>query len=265
MRTLLICHDGADLERYGISRWLASFSDLCGIVVIKENNQRMAKRIKREVKRVGLLRFFDVLAFRTYYKFALAKKDLKWEGSRLYQISEQYPALAPNLPILITHSPNSSEAEKFIGELKPDIMIARCKTLLAERIFTLAETGTFVMHPGICPEYRNAHGCFWALAERDTENVGMTLLKIDKGIDTGPVYGYFKYDHDELNESHIVIQHRVVFDNLDSIQRKLINIYNGKAETIQTTGRRSGTWGQPWMSKYLKWKRAARSGSISTQ
>jgi hypothetical protein len=30
-------------------------------------------------------------------------------------------------------------------------MIARCKTLLAGRIFTIPTVGTFVMHPGICP------------------------------------------------------------------------------------------------------------------
>jgi len=36
------------------------------------------------------------------------------------------------------------------------------------------------MHPGICPEYRNSHGCFWALANDDPERVGVTLLQIDK-------------------------------------------------------------------------------------
>ena len=51
------------------------------------------------------------------------------------------------------------------------------------------------MHPGICPEYRNAHGCFWALANRDLNKVGMTLLRIDKGVDTGPTFGYYTYPY----------------------------------------------------------------------
>ena len=77
------------------------------------------------------------------------------------------------------------------------------------------------MHPGVCPEYRNAHGCFWALANGDAERVGMTLLKVDAGVDTGPVYGYYGCRYDESRDSHVVIQSRVVFDNLDTLRAKL--------------------------------------------
>jgi methionyl-tRNA formyltransferase len=114
------------------------------------------------------------------------------------------------------------------------------------------------MHPGVCPEYRNAHGCFWALAQGDLQNVGMTLLKVDKGIDTGPVYGYFSYPYDECDESHIVIQHRTVFENLNSLRDKLLEIEKGSAIPVDTAGRKSGAWGQPWLSRYWAWKNAAR-------
>ena len=49
----------------------------------------------------------------------------------------------------------------------------------------------------------------------------MTLLRVDRGVDTGPVYGYFSYPFDERRESHHVIQQRVVLDNLDAIGRML--------------------------------------------
>ena len=116
------------------------------------------------------------------------------------------------------------------------------------------------MHPGICPEYRNAHGCFWALAKRDLNKVGMTLLKIDKGVDTGPAYGYYTSRYDELTESHIVIQHRVVLDNLDALRTKLLEIFGGVATPLDTSGRPSAVWGKPWLTSYLKWKSQARRG-----
>ena len=28
---------------------------------------------------------------------------------------------------------------------------------------------------------------------------------------------------------------------------------------VDTSGRASNTWGQPWLSRYLRWKRAARA------
>nr|NIO21994.1 formyl transferase [Candidatus Aenigmarchaeota archaeon] len=162
-----------------------------------------------------------------------------------------------------THSPNTPETEHFIKRLEPDIMIVRCKFLLKKHIFSIPNRGTFVFHPGVCPEYRNAHGCFWALVNRDLDKVGMTLLKIDEGIDTGPVYGYFTYQYDEEKESHIVIQNRVVFDNLDRLKKKLVEVHYGSANPIDTSGRKSGTWGQPWLTSYLAWKSRARKRNLA--
>lgn len=258
-RTLLICHEGALLDQDGLARWLNSFSKLTGIVLLRETGSRERRRVKRELDRVGLMRFLDVVSFRLYYKLFLASQDERWQDSKLAELAAAYPGIE-NVPVLLTHSPNTPEAERFINDLRPDLILARCKTLLKESIFSIAAKGTLVMHPGICPEYRNAHGCFWALATGDTDKVGMTLLRIDKGVDTGPVYGYFSYDYDEARESHVVIQHRVVLENLDALQQKLLEIYGGRAIPINTAGRESATWGQPWLTKYLQWKRRARRG-----
>jgi len=258
MKTLLICHEDAAINREVIARWLASFSQLAGIIVLHETRLRGWKRVKRELKRIGILRFFDMAAFRLYYRVFLAEADHQWQDIIIRQYIEKFADLPADLPVLHTESPNSPEAEAFVKQLAPDMLIARCKTLLSERIFTLPRIGTFVMHPGICPEYRNAHGCFWALANNDLSRVGMTLLRIDRGVDTGPIFGYYSYRFDEVRESHIVIQHRVVLDNLEAIQQKLLEIAAGNAMAIDITGRQSKEWGQPWLTSYLHWKRCAK-------
>jgi hypothetical protein len=225
----------------------------------------MWNRIRREIKRVGIARFPDVLAFRLYYRLVHATADQRWEVQRLEQICNVYPRLSASIPVLHTPSPNSKEALEFISRSGPDIVVARCKTLLKESIFTIPSRGTFVMHPGICPEYRNAHGCFWALANGDLERVGMTLLRIDKGVDTGAVYGYYTCNFDDLRDSHTIIQHRVVFDNLDALRKKFEEIFFGHARTIDTTGRGSAAWGQPWLTRYLLWKWKARRGKRQSE
>lgn len=258
MKTILICHEGADLDREGLGRWLASFSDLVGIVVLQEKKDRLWQRSKKEWKRIGGYRFLDVLAFRLYYKLFLAAKDRLWLRQKQQELSQKYVSIPASTKFLYTQSPNSEEAKQFLKGLQPDIVLARCKFILKEEIFTIASLGTLVMHPGVCPEYRNAHGCFWALARRDLDKVGMTLLKIDKGVDTGPVYGYYSYDYDEVNESHTVIQYRVTFENLEKLKEKFCEIAEGKAVPLNTAGRRSGVWGQPWLSEYIQWKNEAR-------
>jgi len=258
MKTVLLCHGGDDLNRVALCRWLASFSQLSGIVVIEETRRRAVSRVKREMKRIGKIRFLDVLAYRVFHHLFLRSAENAYKRRLLLEVSVKYPPIPEDLPSLVTASPNSPETQAFLERVKPDLMVARCKVILKPEIFQIARLGTYVMHPGICPQYRNAHGCFWALAQRDLGNVGMTLLKVDKGVDTGPVYGFFSYPYDELSESHTVIQHRTVFDNLDEIRQKLVEIERGIAIPVNVTGRSSREWGQPWLTRYLAWKYAAR-------
>ncbi len=130
MRTLLICHDGADLDREGLARWLGSFTTFTGTVVIKEPGGRLRKRIAREIKRVGLWRFLDVLAFRVYHRLTQAAGDRQWETRELNRLRSWYPD-RPDAPEAVVASPNSAEAQAFISAQQPDLVIARCKTLLA--------------------------------------------------------------------------------------------------------------------------------------
>jgi methionyl-tRNA formyltransferase len=260
MRTLLICHEGALLDQDGLARWLGSFSEVVGKVVLRETTGRKWRRVIKEIKRSGLAKFIDVAAFRIYYRLFVAPQDREWETRKLKELESVYPE-PTNVPVLITQGPNSDASLEFIADTRPDIIVARCKVILNKRIFSLASTGTFVMHPGVCPEYRNAHGCFWALTRGDFERVGMTLLKIDEGVDTGPIYGYYSYDYDSVHESHIRIQTRVLLENLETLREKLTEIYEGRAQSIGVTGRESRTWGHPRMTKHLAWKiRARRTG-----
>lgn len=255
---VLMCHAESRLNREGLARWLASFTDLIGMVIIEETHSDQRARIRRELKRVGFLRMLDVLAFRVYYRGLFAKADDAWLQQRIDDLVRRYPQPPSTLKVLRTADPNSPEVEAFLADLAPDLMVARCKRLLKARIFSRPAKGTFVLHPGVCPEYRNSHGAFWALARGEVDKVGLTLLQIDNGVDTGPVYGYFSCAFDAARDSHLVITMRLVLDNLDALREALLQIHAGTARPIDTTGRRSGTHGQPWLTSYLAWRRRAK-------
>lgn len=258
MRVLLLCHHDAPLHYDGIARWIASWGTLAGILMVEEPRQVLLRRARREIRRVGLSGFLDVMALRMHYRLTWSSKDARWQAARLDDLQRLYAPIAADTQRRAVATPNSDEARKFIGECAPDFVIALCKNLLSERTFAIPPLGTFVLHPGICPEYRNAHGCFWALARRDLANVGLTLLRIDRGIDTGPVFGYFRAPYNENMESHRVIQDRMLLDNLDGIRECFRGIAAGDARPLSTEGRPSGVWGQPRLTSYLQWKRAAR-------
>jgi hypothetical protein len=256
-RVVVIAHHDAPLHTETLSRWVETWGKLVGIVVLHESRASFWKRVKRERKRIGFARLLDVLAFRVYYRLTHASRDAAWKRRLQARLAETLPSLLPTVPRCETTSPNSREAQEFIAQQSPDLMLALCKQIIAERVFSIPRAGTFVLHPGICPEYRNAHGCFWALANDDLERVGLTLLRIDRGIDTGPIFGYYTASFDERNDSHIVIQHRVLFENLTPIATRLVEIWRGNATPLSTAGRASEAYGQPWLTAWWKWKRAA--------
>jgi methionyl-tRNA formyltransferase len=258
MKTALICHHDEILNREGVARFLASVSDLVLIIVIEEPRGMLWKRLKRERKRVGLLRLLDVVAYRIYHRIKWAKKDQAHEAEMMDTLVRKYPAVSGSTRSLTVKSPNSKVVREALTELNPDVVIARCKSILSPSVFEIPAKGTYVIHPGICPEYRNSHGCFWAIVNGDFDLVGATFLRIDQGIDTGPVFAHYYACYDTATESHITIQDRVVIDNLESIIRKLEEIVDGKEQAVDVTGRHSSVWGQPWLTKALSWIRKGK-------
>lgn len=258
---VLICHEDDPVDTDGIAAWLASTFQLKGIVLLRDRPGALLRKLKAERRRVGWLRLADVILFRLLYQLRQAAKDAAWVKSKVEELRRTYPAALDSVPRLCTFHPNSAEVRCFIHALQPDFALARCKYILKPEIFSIPAKGTYVLHPGICPSYRNAHGCFWALVNRDLRRVGMTLLRVDSGIDTGPIYLQRSYDFDEASESHVVIQHRVVLENLGEIAQVLRALCEREVEPRSVNGENSRNWGQPWLSGYLRWQRELRAGA----
>jgi hypothetical protein len=258
MNSALICHSGDPINDEGFARWLSSFSELKLIVRISDPSSQFWKRLKAERRRSGVIGLTDVLAFRIWHRLFHARSDRRWEERTLETLRDRFPGIAESCRVLSVDSPNLPEVAAAFREESIDFAVARCKRILTPRIFTAPKHGVFVIHPGICPEYRNSHGCFWAIVRHDYGNVGATLLQIDEGIDTGPVLGYLRVDYDPLSETHIQIQDRAVIENLETITSMITDYLKGDLPTTDTTGRPSAVWGQPRLSSFLLWRLSRR-------
>src|SRR3989442_15550795 len=91
VKTLLICHHDAVLDRIGLARWLGSFSELVGVVEVREPKQRLWRRVPREVSPAGPLRILGVLAFRAYEGVAGAPGGRAGEGGAVKRPGAAYP------------------------------------------------------------------------------------------------------------------------------------------------------------------------------
>jgi methionyl-tRNA formyltransferase len=72
-------------------------------------------------------------------------------------------------------------------KLQPDLAILAFVTdIIPEKLISIPSLGTICYHPSILPRHRGASGINWAIIQGDTRT-GLTILWIDKGIDTGPI------------------------------------------------------------------------------
>jgi len=69
----------------------------------------------------------------------------------------------------------------------PDLLIsAGHQYLIAPAEIGVPRLGTVGLHPALLPRYRGSHPLWWAIHNHETE-AGITLYRLDAGIDTGPI------------------------------------------------------------------------------
>jgi len=109
-------------------------------------------------------------------------RELKLTPSPVKVLAEKL-----NLPVL---QPLKARDEKFIGELrelKPDLMVVVAYgQILPQTILDLPRFGCLNVHTSLLPKYRGAAPIQWAIAEGELET-GVTIMKMDAGLDTGPI------------------------------------------------------------------------------
>ena len=109
-------------------------------------------------------------------------RDLKLQPSPVKVLAQKF-----NLPVL---QPLKARDEAFVTELrtlKPDlIVVVAYGQILPQSILDLPPYGCLNVHTSLLPKYRGAAPIQWAIANGEAET-GVTIMKMDAGLDTGPV------------------------------------------------------------------------------
>jgi len=80
-----------------------------------------------------------------------------------------------------------AEVQGAYLDLCPDLVILAFVTdIIPEALLDIPPIGTICYHPSLLPRHRGASGINWAVIQGDTRT-GLTILWVDKGIDTGPI------------------------------------------------------------------------------
>jgi len=84
-------------------------------------------------------------------------------------------------------SVNSDVAIRELERFAPRVVVVNGTRIIDENVLNSVSAIFINTHAGITPMYRGVHGGYWALASGDPGNCGVTVHKVDKGIDTGSI------------------------------------------------------------------------------
>lgn len=111
-------------------------------------------------------------------------------GQKVLAPAVKLAALDRGLPVLQPPSvrPGRSNFVEELRALAPDlVVVVAYGKILPPEVLAVPRQGCWNIHASLLPRYRGAAPIQWALI-RGEERTGVTLMQMDAGMDTGPVY-----------------------------------------------------------------------------
>ena len=124
--------------------------------------------------------------------FTEADKLIKRNKIVLENPIKQY-CIKLNIPVFQFTKENNKKIFEEVSKTKPDaIIIASYGVILPKKVLEIPPLGCINIHPSMLPKYRGPSPIPSTILNGDY-NSGVTLMKLDTGMDTGPIIAQEKF------------------------------------------------------------------------
>lgn len=161
--------------------------------IILEEPVSKKEFLRKRINRLGLWKVFGQVLFQLIIVRILEVSSAKRKKEILLKYTLDERPL-PGEKVIHVRSVNDKECLATLQKLEPDIVLVNGTRIISGRILNSITAKFINTHVGITPKYRGVHGGYWALANNDKENCGVTIHYIDAGIDTGDIIYQEKID-----------------------------------------------------------------------
>lgn len=144
--------------------------------------------LSRRLRRLGPLTVVGQILFQSLVVPVLVRAAAK----RMRQIREQNGLDDSSIDasaIIHVASVNGDRAATVLRDMGPSVVVVNGTRIIQRSLLDAVDAPFVNMHAGITPAYRGAHGGYWALVSGDLAHSGVTVHRVDAGIDTGVVLG----------------------------------------------------------------------------
>ena len=243
IRVVMLCSGGRSSRI--VFNELRDFVDITCVII--EDKQSSVKLIKRRIKKLGLMKSLGQLSF-----IAFNKTYAKSSEKRIKKLMEKYKLSDEVIPTVYCRRVASVNEQNTIDLLKnfqPDAVLVNGTRIIHRRVLDCIPVPFINTHMGITPKYRGVHGGYWALANKDSMNCGVTVHLVDSGIDTGGIL-YQDIIHPEVDDNFNTYPIHQLAKALPLIKRAMMDIKNGNLSVI-TRELPTKLWHHPTILEYI--------------
>jgi len=155
------------------------------------------------------------------------KKDRgqKIQNSPIYDCAEQL-----NLKLRCPTSLDTQDEFDHFKNLKPDLVIVVAYgKIIPKNFLSLVKMGFLNIHASLLPKWRGAAPIQRSIMNKDAET-GITIMKIDEGLDSGPILGQAKIAINENTDAEILSK---ILSQLGT--KKLLEVINSLPESLKNS------------------------------
>lgn len=166
---------------------------LSGVVIDSAIPGSGKKMIKRRIKKLG---FFKVFLQAIFQKGLVPFLRMESKSREKELLSKIDLGAIDRQDVFFPKSVNDEAVISHTNGLSPDIIVVCGTGIIHKKIINGLKAPLINIHVGITPKYRGVHGGYWALANKDEDNFGVTVHLIDPGIDTGGIISQMTFQPD---------------------------------------------------------------------
>lgn len=217
--------------------------------VLIEDKISRKKFLKRRAKKLGYTQVFGQVLFQLLIPPKLRRNSV----DRIEEIKQQFDLNEESIPTTMLHhvgSVNSAKCIEYLQKEKPDLVIVNGTRIISKKVLNCTHATFVNTHAGITPKYRGVHGAYWAMANRDAENCGVTIHLVDSGIDTGGIL-YQKNISPIQKDNFITYTYLQMGEGLELMKQTIRDFSNNEIKTIKARTSESNLFYHPTLWSYL--------------
>ncbi len=113
-------------------------------------------------------------------------------GMRVSVPAVKQAAVDLGLPVFQPKAVKTGALAAWLEDLRPDVsLVMAYGRILPIQVLEAPRCGSLNLHASLLPKYRGAAPIQWAIVRGETET-GISLMRMDEGMDTGPVYSWHR-------------------------------------------------------------------------